>query len=556
MMPVSRTGNPIDLFIWLALCLCWWVGGWLIAAHVFHLRPRERIFAGTSLGLLIFILGSNFLARWLPLAPAYWVTAVLILGTGIFFAVRQPPGERWPIWRDLRLAPNILVFIGLLVLFSLINFGLAILDDYSNLPMLSMIANGKLPPPFYLNPEISLNYHYGLHVFAASLVRIGGLFPWTAFDLSKALTTALTLVLAWLWFRRFINQRWGVFLGVLLVLFGSGTRWLMLFLPYNTLLRMGEGLQLLGSAARTGANLYSAMISPWQIEGGGPIPFPFAFQNGIFAPMLGLGGNGSLPQMTLFTLLILARRRWSPSQGLIVGLVVASLGLTVESMFILIWIGLLAAVIFRYWQSRSKRDTLSWGWVLIPSLFLALSSGSAITELLNRITQSQSNAPVYIFLPAVKLYWPPAIISAHLGMLSVTDPYQILIALIEMGPVLLLGPWVTYLAVRYIRSRKLLLAGLSLAAALSFLLPLVPPVCRSPARPGAFVEHLLDHLAGAWLSLRVVCLNQRQAAGQSGRRAWCGADFGQWICLVPAANGRYGCSKGLLFHPGARCHDG
>ena len=472
MMPVSRTGSYLDLLTWLLLGACWWLGGWLIATHVFRLRHRERIFAGASLGLLLFILASNFLTRWMAIELAYWGTALLILGTGVLFAVRQPPRNRWQIWRDLRLAPNLFVFIALFILFSLINFGLAILDDYSNLPLVSMIATGQVPPPFYLNPEISLNYHYGLHLFAASLVRIGGLYPWIAFDLSKALTTALSLMMAWLWFRRYINRGWGVFLGVLLVLFGSGTRWMLLFLPQQALLQMGEGLGMLGSAAHTGVNLYSALISAWRIEGGGPIPFPFAFANGMFPPMLGLGGNGSLPQMTLFTLLILARKRWLPLPGVIFGLVVASLSLVAESMFITVWIGLLIAVIIRYWQDRPERDTLQWGWVLIPSVALALMAGSAINELLRRITQPQVVDSVYVFLPPVKFYWPPAFISAHLGLLSFKDPDQILIAFIEMGPVLLLGPWVTYLVVRYLRSRKLLMAGLSLTAALSFLLPL------------------------------------------------------------------------------------
>ncbi len=199
----------------------------------------------------MFILISNFLVHWVALEYAYWGAALLILGTGVLVAARQPAGRRWSLWRDLRAAPNLLAFIGLFVLFSLINFGLAILDDYANLPLVSMMSTGQVPPQFYLNPEIGLDYHYGLHLFAASLVRMGGLFPWTAFDLSKALTTALTLMLAWLWYRRYINRWWGVLLGVLLVLFGSGTRWVLLFLPPQTLLQMGKGLDLLGSAAHS-----------------------------------------------------------------------------------------------------------------------------------------------------------------------------------------------------------------------------------------------------------------------------------------------------------------
>jgi len=61
------------------------------------------------------------------------------------------------------------------------NRGLAILDDYHNLPLVSMIAAGDVPPHFYLNPTNRLAYHYGLHLFSGSLVQQGGLFPWSAF---------------------------------------------------------------------------------------------------------------------------------------------------------------------------------------------------------------------------------------------------------------------------------------------------------------------------------------------------------------------------------------
>jgi hypothetical protein len=75
-------------------------------------------------------------------------------------------------------------------------------------------------------------------------------------------------------------------------------------------------------------------------------------------------------------------------------------------------------------------------------------------------------------MPPVALYWPPAFISAHLGFLSVTNPSQLLIALAEMGPALLLAPFVTWRTGKYIRSRKLLLAGFTLMAAIGFCLPL------------------------------------------------------------------------------------
>lgn len=36
--------------------------------------------------------------------------------------------------------------------------------------------------------------------------------------------------------------------------------------------------------------------------------------------------------------------------------------------------------------------------------------------------------------------WPPAIISSHLGELSLLNPAQLLVALLEVGPIFLLIP--------------------------------------------------------------------------------------------------------------------
>lgn len=471
-MFISRTGSYLDFMAWLLMFSLAWVGGWLIAAHVFRLAPRERPAAGAASGMLLFIVLSNLLVGWISIEFAFWVTSIAICGVGVIAALRSS-GRGWFSRRDLQAWPQILLLGGLIVLFTMISFGLGILDDYANLPLVSTIATGDVPPHFYLNPDISLGYHFGLQLFAASLVRVGGLHPWSAFDISKALTTALCLSLAWAWYRRFSNKSLGLFIGVLLVLFGGGTRWILLFLPPGFIQFLGDGLQMLGSATQSGSDLYTALISPWRIEGGGPISFPFAFANGIFSPMLGLGSNGSVPQMTLFLLLLLARRQWQPLPGLIFGFLVASLSLTTELMFVIVWSGILMAVWMRLWINRLSIKPLHWAWVLVPSAILALISGGVITELSRQFLEpAKLNATDSVSLSTVVLYWPPAFISAHLGFLSLANPRQTLIALAEMGPILLLAPFITWKTGEFIRSRKLLMAGLSIMAVVIFLVPL------------------------------------------------------------------------------------
>jgi len=339
----SRTGSLIDLLIWLFLSSAWGVGGWLLIS-VFHLKQREKLFTGIATGWLLFIILTNFTAHIIPLTPAYWLSAVLILASGI---LAYSHNEKWKIDAFLNTInlKQVVVFGFIILLFTLINRGLAIFDDYSNLPMVSMIASGDFPPHFYLNPNVMIDYHYGLHLFSASAVRIGGLFPWSAFDLTKALSLSLLVMLAWLWFHRYIHNSLANIFSVLLIILAAGTRWLLLFFPRNTLINLGKSITLWGTAKATGQNLYQALISPWNIEGGGPFPFPFAFANGIFPPqIMALGGSAAVAALSLFLLLLLAKRRWNWATGIIVSLIISSLGITSEHLFLMVWGGIFITV--------------------------------------------------------------------------------------------------------------------------------------------------------------------------------------------------------------------
>jgi len=207
-----RTDNPLDLFLYLLLTASWAVGGCLLAGNAFHLRRAERLVTGLSAGLLLFITLSNLLANLLPLTPAYWLSAVGILLAGLLAARAALPGQAaLPITltglkNALRLILSIIQYplaIAILtVLFTFIHRGLALFDEYLHIPLVSTMAAGDIPPHLYVNPDLRFAYHYGIQVFAASLVRLGGLFPWSAWDASRAAALAFTLVLGYLWVRR------------------------------------------------------------------------------------------------------------------------------------------------------------------------------------------------------------------------------------------------------------------------------------------------------------------------------------------------------------------
>ena len=453
--------------------LCW-AGGWLLSAHVFRLRKREIPLAGMGIGFLLFILVSDLLAFFLPLTFAFWCSASTIIILGLLAAWRSNFHPRFQSKELLGFWRQGVPFTLILLLFSLIQRGLTIFDEYSNLPLVGTLASGIFPPRFYLDNQIPLYYHHGLHLFAASLVRVGGLMVWSAFDLSRSFTIVLTVFLAWLWLRRYTRNGYFLFASLLLILFASGARWLLLFLPQNALENISSSVTLQGSAFESASNLKTALVSPWNIESGSPFPFPFAFANGIFPPLsLALGGSGAAPQLTLFVLLLLARRRWQLSTGVLFGMLLASLGLTGEYLLGMAWIGIFLTVMLRYSMRGQMRMVWQWTWVFVPSFALVPLMGGVLTGISRAVVARMAGSSVNnLTFTGISMRWPPAFTSSHLGSLSIFDPNQLIVALAEIGPVILLAPLVIWIALRSIRSNKLVLAGIGIGTWIGFLAPL------------------------------------------------------------------------------------
>jgi hypothetical protein len=491
----SRTGNPFDIGIFILLCLAWSTGGWLIVTHAFRLRPVERLLSGITAGFLLFITLSNLLANLVQIPQAFWAGSMLVLAGGLLAAWRSKKEGPWLSLQDWRAWPQLAVLLILSLIFTLIGRGLAIFDDYLHIPLVSVMAAGDIPPHFYLNPAAHFAYHYGLHVFAASLVRIGGFYPWSAWDFSKALVIALTIVLSWLWLRRVTRSSRAAALGSFFVSFAGGARWLLLLTPFSILLRISPAIHLTNTGADTGANLLEVLSRPWAAEGTGPFPFPFAFHNGLFVPAIfTLGSSGALPFATLLLLLLLVKERhfwgkWSSSERswpiaavLTLSLIFASLALTAEHIFVFLWAGIALSGVIYLAVKRIRRQCVSkeiivqWGLVLLLSGLLSVVQGAFITEavrnFLLRLQGMQSGTGgsynYFSFTPR----WPPALDTAHFGELSLLDPRQLFVLLAEIGPVILLAPAASLYAWRRIWRRDGLQAGLGIAALLSLLLVL------------------------------------------------------------------------------------
>ncbi len=480
-MYYSRTGSTLDIVLYLVMCAIWWLGGWLIVTHSFHLPSRERLLAGLATGWLLFIAVSNLLAHVLPLTAAFWLASLLILGGGTFIAwQRAPRGAPFKTWldrKDLESWPQVAWVGGLTLLLELIQRGLIIFDDYVQLPLTSTIAAGDVPPHFYGDPAYYFAYHYGLHLSAGALMRIGGLFPWSAWDLSKAFAIAMTLGLGWLWVRRVTGSSLAGFLGGFLFVFGGGTRWLLLLIPARWLNQISSQVQMINTGKDTANTLAQALLRPWNSNIGGPIQFPFAYHNGIFTPVhMILGSDGALPFVAPLLMLVLAyKRRFTLSGALVFTLVFAVLALSGEHVFVFLWggiaLGMLIYLVQRLMRRApvSKEVFLPWVFILLAAGILSVTQGAYLTEAARSILASLrgvSSGSNNFF--GFSLRWPPAAPDAHMAALSIFNPGQLVVLLAELGPALLLFPFVTVYFWRSVHNKDWLKAGLSLAATFSF----------------------------------------------------------------------------------------
>ena len=449
----------MPLLGWAAL---WTAGGWMLAASLFRLRRRETAMVGLGIGLVLQTWLANLLAHGLQFLMAAWLSALLVLLAGGLSALAFR--------RNLRFEISISqwVWLGALtLLFNATGRGLGIFDDYQNLPTLSIMAAGDVPPHFALNPSLNFGYHYFLLLFAAQFMRLGNMFPWSALDLGRGLILALPLMLAALWAYRFTRQCMAGALTAFMLAFAGGARWLMLLLPQAWLNHISSNITLIGSGADTASNLSQALLTNWKIDGGGPVSFPFAFYTGINQPyVMGYTGISGSAILVMLLLLLTANRLRHWSAGILTAVLIASLALINEIAFLLIGFGfVLAALLWMIANQSYKlpRGLFAWIGIMIGAVLAAVLQGGMLTEIVRTRFFSGPEGASY-FDTSPSFIWPPVIVSAHLGSLSIFNPSQLFAALCEIGPVILVTPLVFLWARKSFRLGKWYEAALCLAS--------------------------------------------------------------------------------------------
>ncbi len=488
-----------------AWVLTWASGGCLLVGALFRLRRWEVPAIGFSVGLVLQVCLANLVAHFLPVPQAFWLAAFLVLAVGVLTAVL--------LRAKLRLQVTAPLWLGLAattLLFNAIGRGLGIFDDYQNLPTLSLMATGDIPPHFALNPALSFGYHYFLLLFCAELMRLGGMFPWSALDLGRALILALPLFLAGMWGYRITRSHLAAFLTSLMLAFAGGARWLLLLLPQALLDGISANVTLIGSAASTAPTLSQAMLTDWKIDGAAPIQFPFAFYTGINQPYImaytGIAGSGIL----IMLIVLLTAGRWRHWGGAVLtAVLMASLAIANEISFLLIGLGfgiVLATWLFRHLGQRPPHQLFAWIGVLGGALVLAAVQGGLLSDLLGtRLLHASLNSAYFDASPV--FVWPPAIVSAHLGSLSLFNLPQVVTALLEIGPIVLTTPLLVLWGIKAVRVQKWYEASLvasSWGAILALFIAFRGPLFTATPRlmSGWFFACILYAVPLAWVWLK------------------------------------------------------
>lgn len=189
------TGQSQSIVPFLVAGLLWTAGGWLMASALFRLTTAERAAVGPAIGLAGHLAVANLLARLLSSAEAFAVSALLVASLGLALGLRAV--HRSDLQGLLRAWPQLFAWVLIAFILTQIGRGVSILDDRKNLSLISLMANGAVPPHFYMDASVPFKYHYGAQLLGAELAVLGGLMPWSTFDVSKGVLGGLAILLAW-----------------------------------------------------------------------------------------------------------------------------------------------------------------------------------------------------------------------------------------------------------------------------------------------------------------------------------------------------------------------
>ncbi len=441
-----RHTSILGFLPWILTTAIWFVGGWLIAIHAFDLKKHERLIIGFGIGMVIYLWLINLLGRWLPNNISFYVPALLTLAIGVIYSKFSK--NKLADLSDFQIWPVLMIWAMVFVYSLFLERGLMIFDDVFHLSSISLMGAGKIPPLFFLNGNFDYAYHYGFDILGASLMRLGDMFAWSAFDFSKAIAWSYSIILLGLVFYRFIKSTWKAILGAFVFTFLSGTRYLLMLLPANFLQQFDSQIGFIGISTTMNTTFSKSLFMQWSGLPNPPQPYLFGFINGIYSSYH-FFHTGEWP-LALIIIYILWLVSSKPISWKILPLLVilwSHLALTSESCY-----GLLIAafaLFFLFYKvikkgifPKSFNILLS---ALIISLPFAFLQGGAIFEIIMNVFRkifsvqpnlvSDSNVATMF-----SINWPPKIILTTFTDLDLFNPAHLFVAILEIGPILFFVP--------------------------------------------------------------------------------------------------------------------
>ncbi|MCJ7434323.1 MAG: hypothetical protein MUO77_12620, partial [Anaerolineales bacterium] len=197
----------------------------------------------------------------------------------------------------------------------------------------------------------------------------------------------------------------------------------------------------------------------------------FMFISGVNNPaIMSLGGPGVTPALTLILLLLVGTRLRGRLASVPLVIILASLALANEVTFALLAAGVAVTIILWAIQNRSLRLPESlWLWfaIFFASGILSLVQGGIITGVVAGLFGDSSSG---YFEGGLHFVFPPTIVSGHLSILSLFNPYQLIAALLELGPTIIVFPLAFIYGSKAFKESNWLEAGFVFSGVVSLLM--------------------------------------------------------------------------------------
>lgn len=473
---ISSLIKFLPLVIWFLLS---GIGGIWLARAFFRLNSsNEETLIGISIGLISVTWIINLLGRVVPMFTACLLAAGILFLAGLISNFPKKAADIKGLFlfkMDHWLGLTILV---LFLIFFSIGVGMGIYDENPVLPLVSQMAAGDIPPHFALDPKVVYNYHYFPYLFSAQIMRVGDFFPWTALDMQRSIFLVLSLVLIGLWVNRITHNRLAGIAAGVFAFFAGGTRWLLLLLPAQVIDALGNSISRLDSGLNSGETLRIALTNPWAAQGTGPYSIPFAYANGFNgSAVIGLGATNYT--VMFFAIFLMTFNRWKGWKSIFINIILlATLGFVHEISYVMVFLGALIVTLVSMILNRTLKIPRQMLYLIIAlfiSGIIVLFQGGVITgifqQLINHPQLVEGMEESYQSV-AFSFTFPPQIVDAHLGALSLLNPLNLFVILIEIGPMLFLLPAALTWGVKAVKTTRwfeaILIAMIIISLSLSF----------------------------------------------------------------------------------------